>query len=148
MLYEGNPFHPGPERLWQIAEAEKISIFGTSAKYIDAVKNAGYVPRDNTDLGQLKTLLSTGSPLSADGFDFVYEHINRTFSSAQYRAALILSHALCLAVRCNRSMPAKFKHAGLGCRLMFLTRPATASPAHKVNYAVPRLFRACQSNSE
>jgi len=75
VLYEGNPFHPGPERLWQIAEAEKISIFGTSAKYIDAVKNAGYVPRDNTDLGQLKTLLSTGSPLSADGFDFVYEHI-------------------------------------------------------------------------
>jgi acetoacetyl-CoA synthetase len=75
VLYEGNPFHPGPERLWQIAEAEKISIFGTSAKYIDAVKNAGYVPRDNNDLGQLKTLLSTGSPLSADGFDFVYKHV-------------------------------------------------------------------------
>ena len=38
VLYEGNPFYPGPERLWQIAEAENISIFGTSAKYIDAIK--------------------------------------------------------------------------------------------------------------
>ncbi len=75
VLYEGNPFYPGPERLWQLAEAENIAIFGTSAKYIDAVRNAGYVPRDMVQIDSLRALLSTGSPLSSDGFAFVYEKI-------------------------------------------------------------------------
>ena len=75
VLYDGNPFYPGPERLWEMAASEKLSHFGTSAKYIDAVKNAGYRPADHVDLAPLRALLSTGSPLSADGFDFVYEAI-------------------------------------------------------------------------
>ena len=75
VLFEGNPFYPGPERLWKMAESESLSQFGTSAKYIDAVKNAGYHPCDHVDLTRLRTLLSTGSPLSADGFDFVYTAI-------------------------------------------------------------------------
>ncbi|MDB2390216.1 acetoacetate--CoA ligase [Alphaproteobacteria bacterium] len=75
VLYEGNPFFPGPERLWQIAENEKLNVFGTSAKYIDAVSNAGYHPAQSVDLGALRTILSTGSPLSSDGFDFVYKSI-------------------------------------------------------------------------
>ncbi|MGB1864406.1 MAG: acetoacetate--CoA ligase, partial [Candidatus Puniceispirillum sp.] len=75
VLYEGNPFYPGPERLWQIAETEKLTLFGTSAKYIDAVCNAGYHPAQSVDLSSLRSLLSTGSPLSSDGFDFVYDSI-------------------------------------------------------------------------
>lgn len=75
ILYEGNPFTPGPERLWQIAERENISLFGTSAKYIDAVRKSGCRPADICDLSALRTLCSTGSPLSSDGFDFVYEAI-------------------------------------------------------------------------
>ena len=75
VLYEGNPFYPGPERLWQMAETEKLTLFGTSAKYIDAVRNAEYYPAQSVDLNPLKTLLSTGSPLSSDGFDFVYQSI-------------------------------------------------------------------------
>ena len=75
VLYEGNPFFPGPERLWQMAETEKLTLFGTSAKYIDAVRNAEYYPAQSVDLSPLRTLLSTGSPLSSDGFDFVYQSI-------------------------------------------------------------------------
>ena len=75
VLFEGNPFHPGPARLWELAETENIAIFGTSAKYIDAVRNSGYVPRDQVHLGALRALLSTGSPLSSDGFAFVYDKI-------------------------------------------------------------------------
>lgn len=75
VLYEGNPFFPGPERLWQMAETEKLTLFGTSAKYIDAVRNAEYYPAHSVDLSPLRTLLSTGSPLSSDGFDFVYQSI-------------------------------------------------------------------------
>ena len=76
IVYEGNPFYPEPERLWQIAESEKFTLFGTSAKYIDAVRKAGLIPCEKFDLSTLRTLCSTGSPLSAEGFQFVYEAIH------------------------------------------------------------------------
>ena len=76
IVYEGNPFYPEPERLWQIAESEKFTLFGTSAKYIDAVRKAGLIPCEKFDLSELRTLCSTGSPLSAEGFQFVYEAIH------------------------------------------------------------------------
>ena len=75
ILFDGNPFYPGPERLWLLAEREKIAIFGTSAKYIDAVRQSGYVPKETIYLNELRSLLSTGSPLSSDGFAFVYDKI-------------------------------------------------------------------------
>ncbi|MDC1382623.1 acetoacetate--CoA ligase [Candidatus Puniceispirillum sp.] len=75
VLFEGNPFFPGPERLWELAEREKISVFGTSAKYLDAVRQSGYVPKEMVCLNDLRILLSTGSPLSSDGFAFVYSKI-------------------------------------------------------------------------
>ena len=75
VLFEGNPFHPGPERLWQLAEQEKIAVFGTSAKFIDAVQQSGYTPRNMVSLDALRIILSTGSPLSPDGFAFVYDKI-------------------------------------------------------------------------
>ena len=78
VIYEGNPFHPGPERLWQIAAQEKLTHFGVSAKYIDAVRNAGYRPTDHLDLGTMRVVMTTGSPLSVDGFDFVYSAISPT----------------------------------------------------------------------
>ena len=76
VLFEGNPFHPGPDRLWQIAAREQLSHFGVSAKYIDAVRNAGYRPLDDVDLQKLRLVMTTGSPLSVDGFDFVYQAIS------------------------------------------------------------------------
>jgi acetoacetyl-CoA synthetase len=75
LLYDGSPFHPGPERLFQLAEAEGMHVFGTSAKYIDAVKKSGLVPKDRFDLTALRAMLSTGSPLLPESFDFVYEEI-------------------------------------------------------------------------
>ena len=75
VLFEGNPLHPGPERLWELAERERIAVFGTSAKYIDAVQQSGYVPKEMVCLNDLRSLLSTGSPLSSDGFAFVYAKI-------------------------------------------------------------------------
>ena len=75
LLYDGNPAYPGPDRLWRLAESENISIFGTSAKYIDAIKNSGFLPADNVNLSSLRSILSTGSPLTSDGFAFVYEAI-------------------------------------------------------------------------
>ncbi|USD36743.1 acetoacetate--CoA ligase [Ferrimonas sp. SCSIO 43195] len=76
VLYDGSPFAPGPEVLWQLAEQEEVSVFGTSAKYIAALEKAGYRPAEHHRLTQLKGLLSTGSPLAHEGFDFVYRHIH------------------------------------------------------------------------
>ena len=75
VLYDGNPFHPGPEVLWKMAQDEKISVFGTSAGYIAALMNSGLKPKDSFDLSALRAILSTGSPLSMEGFDFVYQEI-------------------------------------------------------------------------
>ncbi len=75
VLYDGNPFHPGPDALWQMAQDEKITVFGTSAGYIEALKNAGVKPKEQFDLTPLKSVLSTGSPLSDENFEFVYDHI-------------------------------------------------------------------------
>ena len=76
ILYEGSPFYGGPNKLWDLAEKEKINLFGTSAKYIDAVRKSGYKPNKNNQLKFLKCLCSTGSPLSPESFDFINKFIN------------------------------------------------------------------------
>ena len=72
VLYDGSPFHPAPERLIDLIDAEDISIFGTSAKYLAALEKAGIEPRRTHQLSRLKAVLSTGSPLAHEGFDYVY----------------------------------------------------------------------------
>ena len=75
LLYDGSPFHPDASALFDFAERERMTIFGTSAKYIDAVKKSGLKPIESHDLSSVKTILSTGSPLVPESFDFVYQHI-------------------------------------------------------------------------
>ena len=75
MLYDGSPFYPGPRALWDFAEAEKFTLFGTSAKYIEALQKANFSPRSEHNLESLRGMASTGSPLSAEGYDFVYSEI-------------------------------------------------------------------------
>jgi acetoacetyl-CoA synthetase len=77
VLFDGNPFYPEPSTLWELAQDEKITIFGTSAGYIHALLNTDIKPAKQYDLTPLRILLSTGSPLSEEGFDFVYDHIKR-----------------------------------------------------------------------
>ena len=76
ILYEGSPFYGGPNKLWDLAEKEKINLFGTSAKYIDAVRKSGYKPNKHNQLKFLKCLCSTGSPLSPESFDFINKFIS------------------------------------------------------------------------
>jgi len=75
VLFDGNPFYPDPGALWQMAQDEKITVFGTSAGYIAALQNAGVKPGSQYDLTALKTVLSTGSPLSVEDFEFIYKDI-------------------------------------------------------------------------
>ena len=82
VLFDGNPFHPDPGALWKMAQDEKITIFGTSAGYIAALQNAGVKPGKEYDLTPLKAVLSTGSPLSVEGFEFIYEEVKKDLQLA------------------------------------------------------------------
>jgi len=75
VLYDGSPFHPQPGVLWHMADEERITIFGTSAKYLAALEKSTFVPAESVDLTALRTLLSTGSPLLPEGFDYVYRSV-------------------------------------------------------------------------
>ena len=74
VLYEGNPFYPTPSHLLEIADKANINIFGTSAKYIDSLEKFNIKPSKEGHFKYLRTILSTGSPLLDNNFDFVYSH--------------------------------------------------------------------------
>jgi acetoacetyl-CoA synthetase len=82
LLYDGSPFHPSERALFDYADAEAMTIFGTSAKYIDAVKKSGLRPKHTHKLESVRAMLSTGSPLSAESFDFVYSSIKQNMQLA------------------------------------------------------------------
>ena len=98
VLYDGSPFYPQPESLFDIAAREKISIFGVSAKYIAALKKSGVRPIQTHELNNLKTILSTGSPLSDDSFRYVYDDIKSDVALASISggtdilSAFVLGH--------------------------------------------------------
>jgi acetoacetyl-CoA synthetase len=75
VLYDGSPFHPDGNALWDMADELGISVFGTSAKWIAATDKAGVKPRETHKLLSLRTILSTGSPLAPESFDYVYRDV-------------------------------------------------------------------------
>ena len=82
ILFDGSPFYPDPGAIFQLAQDEKMSIFGTSARYIAGVEKAGVKPREKYDLASLKTMCSTGSPLSEESFRFVYRDVKEDLDLA------------------------------------------------------------------
>ncbi len=75
VLYDGAPFFDDGRVLWTLAERERLTVFGTSAKYLSALEKSGLRPKDEFDLPDLRLVLSTGSPLAPESFDFVYDAI-------------------------------------------------------------------------
>ncbi|MCB1802308.1 MAG: acetoacetate--CoA ligase [Gammaproteobacteria bacterium] len=75
VLFDGNPFHPEPDALWQMANELGVTLFGTSAKYLSAQEKAGVRVSDRLPLERLRMVLSTGSPLAPESFDYVLRDI-------------------------------------------------------------------------
>ncbi|MGK0392170.1 acetoacetate--CoA ligase [Alcanivorax borkumensis] len=75
VLYDGNPAYPNTGRLFDLIDAEGITHFGTSAKFVQAVEKSGLCPKDSHDLGTLRTLFSTGSPLLHESYDYLYQQV-------------------------------------------------------------------------
>ncbi len=76
VLFDGNPMYPVPERLFDIAEKEELTFLGVSAKYIDSIRKSELTPKDSHNLSKLKTIASTGSPLSHESFSYIYESVS------------------------------------------------------------------------
>ena len=77
ILYDGNPSYPDDGAIWKLIQDEKITIFGTSASYINYIKSQGLKPGRDYDLSSLRAISQTGSPLSAEGFEYVYQEIKK-----------------------------------------------------------------------
>lgn len=77
VLYDGNPMHPDQNAMWRIIDEERVSIFGTSATYLNFIKNNGLVPGTHHGLSSLREINQTGSPLSAEGWEWVYESVKQ-----------------------------------------------------------------------
>ena len=75
VLFDGNPLYPSPQRLFDIAEENGLTFLGVSAKYIDSIRKIDLRPIETHRLSKLRTIASTGSPLSPEGFNFIYENV-------------------------------------------------------------------------
>jgi acetoacetyl-CoA synthetase len=75
VLYDGSPGWPKISALWRLIEQTGMTVFGTSPKYLSACENARYVPKDKHDLTRLRSILSTGAPLTAQNFSYVYQQV-------------------------------------------------------------------------
>jgi acetoacetyl-CoA synthetase len=82
LLFDGSPFYDDGRILWRMAERERVTVFGTSAKYLSALEKHGVRPGDEFELSDLRAVLSTGSPLAPESFDYVYDAIGKDLQLA------------------------------------------------------------------
>ena len=114
VLYDGSPFYPEPKSLIDMAEEEQVSIFGAGAKYISALEKAGVAPRETHNLKTLKTLLSTGSPLSHESFRYVYRDIKSDLCLASISGGTDIISCFVLGNPCLPVWEGEIQCRGLG----------------------------------
>ena len=116
VLYDGSPFYPDGSAIFDYADAEKVTYFGTSAKYIDAVRNSGLRPIDTHDLSSVHTMASTGSPLAPENFRFVYDGIKKDIHLASISGGTDICGCFVLSVPWLPVHVGEIQAAGLGMK--------------------------------
>ncbi len=114
LLYDGSPFYPDGNAIFDFAQAEKMTYFGTSAKFIDSVRKSGLRPIDTHDLSSVRTLSSTGSPLSPEGFSFVYDGIKKDVHLASISGGTDIAACFVLGVPIQPVWVGEIQGPGLG----------------------------------
>ena len=117
VLYDGSPFHAGPTALLDMAEREGITVFGTSAKYLSAIEKVGLEPIRTHCLDALRTILSTGSPLAPESFDYVYQRMKRDVALASISGGTDIVSCFALADPTGPVYRGELQTAGLGMRV-------------------------------
>ena len=113
VLYDGSPVHPDPTALWRLAERERVTHFGAGARYFAAVQKAGVRPAD-FDLHALRCVLSTGSPLLPDQFDWVYQHVKPDVHLASVSGGSDIVSCFVLGVPTEPVRRGEIQRPGLG----------------------------------
>ena len=120
VLFDGNPFHPDAGELWKLAQDEKITVFGTSARYLRGVEEAGCRPGESFDLSSMRAILSTGSPLADDQFDFVYRHVKSDVQLASISGGTDLNGCFALGNPLGPVFKGELQCPGLGMKVEIL----------------------------
>lgn len=131
LLFDGSPFYPDGNVLFDYAEAERMTYFGTSAKYIDAVRKAALTPRSTHDLSSVRTLSSTGSPLAPEGFSFVYASIKQDVHLASISGGTDIVSCFVLGVPTEPVHVGEIQGPGLGMAVEVWDDDGTPMPAGK-----------------
>lgn len=114
LLYDGSPFYPDGNVLFDFAQGEKMTYFGTSAKFIDTLRKSGLEPIDTHDLSTVRTVSSTGSPLSPEGFAFVYSGIKADVHLASISGGTDICACFVLGVPTEPVWSGEIQGPGLG----------------------------------
>jgi acetoacetyl-CoA synthetase len=117
VLYDGSPFHPDAGGLWRMAQEERTTIFGTSAKYLSALQKSSFLPSKEVNLGALRTVLSTGSPLLPEGFDFVYQSVKSDVLLASISGGTDIVSCFALGCPVRPVHRGEIQSRGLGMRV-------------------------------
>ena len=114
VVYDGSPFHPGPETFFNMVDQEQISVFGVGAKYISSIEKAGLKPSQSHELSALRTMLSTGSPLSHEGFEYVYRDVKADLCLASISGGTDIISCFVLGNECLPVYEGEIQCMGLG----------------------------------
>ncbi len=117
VLYDGSPMFPDPEGLWELAASEQVTLFGTSAKFLDACAKAGVKAGSHHDLKSLRTITSTGSPLSAEGFAYVYRNLKSDVHLASISGGTDLCGCFVLGDPTRAVHAGEIQGPALGCAI-------------------------------
>ncbi|EEY99060.1 acetoacetyl-CoA synthetase [Vibrio sp. RC586] len=118
VIYDGHPLYPQAKALWSLADEAKITLFGTSAKYLETLQKCPFSPSDDYPLPDLKTLCSTGSVLYPEQFDFVYEHIKADLHLASISGGTDICGCFALGNPLSPVYRGECQGAGLGLDIL------------------------------
>jgi acetoacetyl-CoA synthetase len=121
VLYDGAPLHPDPGVLWRLAADERFQVFGTSAKYLSALEKSGFEPRTRHALPELRSVLSTGSPLAPSSFDYVYRGVKADVQLASIAGGTDLISCFALGNPLKPVYRGELQCRGLGMKVEIFT---------------------------
>ena len=129
VIFDGSPVYPQPNVLWDLAQRADVSLFGTSAKYLEAIEKAELSPIDSHSLPNLRTLCSTGSVLYPEQFDYVYKYIKQDLHLASISGGTDICGCFVLGNPISPVYRGECQQAGLGVDIKVFN-----STGHKVNH--------------
>jgi acetoacetyl-CoA synthetase len=117
VLFDGSPGYPDMSVLWQMAQDQRITVFGTSAKYLNMCEKAGVTPGADFDLSRLRLICSTGSPLSVEGFEWVYREVKSDVQLASISGGTDIISCFVLGSPLDPVYAGEIQKRGLGMKV-------------------------------